>query len=189
MKHFRAVLFFLFLLNLNVQIQAQEFMGIRIEGEKVNFISQLKSKGFVVKGDSNADAVIMQGSAGGRVYELVISATPKTKNVWKLSVYLPKSESWSKLKRDYNEYLDLLSEKYGKPEKTYSFFSSPYDEGDGYEMSAVALEKCFYSAFWSDVIGVSIQISKFKQVKVSYENKKNVELLEIEKKQVNSNIF
>jgi hypothetical protein len=131
----------------------------------------------------------MEGNIGSKTYEIVISVTPKTKQVWKLSVYLPKSENWSRIKDEYNEYLDLLTTKYGKPEKTYAFFASPYKEGDGYEMIAVGLEKCYYTAFWEDTIGVSIQISKFKQVNVSYENKKNSELRDAEKKEIDSNIF
>jgi len=182
--------FFLFsFIIVTMGVHAQEFMGVKVEGDKLNLISQFKSKGFVLKGDSKQDAVIMEGNIGSKTYEIVISVTPKTKQVWKLSVYLPKSENWSRIREEYNEYLDLLTTKYGKPEQTYAFFASPYKEGDGYEMSAIGLEKCYYSAYWEDNIGISIQISKFKQVKVSYENKKNVELLEVEKKEVNSKIF
>ncbi len=168
---------------------AQEFMGVKVEGDKTKLISEFIIKGFVLKSDKKQDAVLMEGNVGGKTYEIVIAVTPKTKQVWKLFVYLPKSDNWNRIKSDYNEYLDLLIAKYGKPEHTYAFFESPYEDGDGYEMNAVSLEKCHYSAFWNDIIGVSIDISKFKQVRVSYENKKNAELHDLEKKELNSKIF
>jgi hypothetical protein len=125
----------------------------------------------------------------GTEYELFISFTPKTKQVWKLSVFLPEVTSWSRIKSEYENYLGLLTEKYGSPEKAYTFFSTPYYEGDGYEMSAIKLEKCHYSAFWSDSIGIWIEISKFQQVKIVYENAKNSAINDFEKKQINSQIF
>jgi len=168
---------------------AQEFMGVKVEGDKATFISKFKAKGFIITRAENSNVVTMKGTVGGKQYELLISSTPKTKQVWKVSVYLPEATSWSTLKSEYEDYLGILTEKYGEPEKKYSFFSSPYDEGDGYEMSAIKLEKCNYSAFWSSSVGIYIAISKFQQVRISYENEKNSALDDLEKKQINSQIF
>jgi len=168
---------------------AQEFMGIKVEGDKAVFVNKLKAKGFVVTLADNPNAVTMKGTVGGKQYELILFLTPTTKQVWKLSVYLPEATSWLKIKSEYEDYLGILTEKYGAPEKAYTFFSSPYEEGDGYEMSAIKLEKCHYSAFWSDSLGIWIEISKFKQVKIAYENAKNSALNDLEKKRINSKIF
>jgi len=168
---------------------AQEFMGVKVEGDNATFISKFKAKGFIITYAENQNVVTMKGAVGGKQYELLISSTPKTKQVWRISVYLPEATSWSIIKSEYEDYLGVLTEKYGAPEKKYSFFSSPYNEGDGYEMNAIKLEKCYYSAFWSDSVGIMIKISKFQQVQISYENEKNSALNDLEKKQINSQIF
>jgi hypothetical protein len=168
---------------------AQEFMGVKLEGDKATFINKFKAKGFVLTYADNPNAVTMKGTVGGKQYELILFSTPTTKQVWKLSVYLPEATSWSRIKSEYEDYLGILTEKYGAPEKAYTFFSSPYSEGDGYEMNAIKLEKCHYSAFWSDSVGIWIEISKFQQVKIAYENAKNSALNDLEKKQINSQIF
>ena len=85
--------------------------------------------------------------------------------------------------------MDVLSKKYGEPESTYNFFSSPYKEGDGDEMTAVAVDKCSYSAFWTKTSGLWISISKFKQVVISYENITNSNLHTKEKNEIKKHIF
>jgi hypothetical protein len=131
----------------------------------------------------------MEGFVGDRNLEVYIKCTPITKTVWGFNVYLPKQTSWSSLKREYEEYLDVLSKKYGEPETKYNFFSSPYKEGDGDEMTAVAVDKCTYSAFWTKNSGLWISISKFKQVVISYENKSNSDLDDKEKSEIKEKIF
>lgn len=43
----------------------------------------------------------------------------------------------------------LLVGKYGEPDSTYDFFSSPYERGDGYEDQALANEKYSRSSYWT----------------------------------------
>lgn len=167
-------------------------MGIKVDGKKDAVINAFKTKGFKVNPihDVNKDDVIrMDGEAGGKKLEVGIACTPKSKTVWKFSVYLPKQSSWYYLKNDFEEYLKLLKDKYGDPISKYSFFSSPYEEGDGYEMTAVGVEKCNYAAYWSDQIGIWIKISKYKQVNINYENAINSALYDKEKAELNKTIF
>lgn len=182
------LLFILFISTLSFASKGQEFMGVKVEGDKAAFIKKFKENGYVVVSE-NANSATMKGTLGGTEYELILHATPKSKQIWKLSVFLPEATSWNTIKREYEDYLNILTEKYGTPDKKYAFFSSPYYEGDGYEMSAITLEKCNYFAYWNDSIGISIQISKYKQVKISYENAKNSKLDDLEKKEINSKIF
>ena len=166
----------------------QEFMGIKVDGKKDAAIVAFKSKGFILKDDSDG-SVVMNGRIGSDVVELFITYSPITKTVWGYRVFLPKQSTWSYIKSDYEKYLGILTEKYGSPEKSYNFFSSPYDEGDGYEMTAVAVDKCTYAAFWTKEQGVRIKISKYKQVQISYENAKNSELDDAETKSINTKVF
>lgn len=167
---------------------AQEFLGVKVDGTKQEFVAKFVAKGFkVVKVEGgNENATSMKGSYGGTNYELVIINTPVTKKVWKLAVYLPEQTSWYSLKSAYEQYLGVLVSKYGDPNKSYNFFKDPYYEGDGYEMSAVALDKCVFSSFWENIY---IEISKYRQVKISYENATNSALDDEEKEKINKNVF
>jgi uncharacterized protein YciU (UPF0263 family) len=166
----------------------QEFMGIKVDGQKDLSISSFKSKSFILSSDVDGIAT-MKGKIGNDEVELFIMYTPITKTVWSYKVFLPKQNSWSYLKSDYQKYLNLLTEKYGPADKTYAFFSSPYNDGDGYEMTGVAVDKCNYASFWKKEQGVRIKISKYKQVQISYENTKNSELDDTETKSINSKVF
>ena len=167
---------------------AQEFMGVKCDGKKDITISTFKNKGFTLTSDDDG-AAIMKGKIGNDEIELYVFYTPITKVVWSYKVFLPKQTSWYSLKSDYQKYMNVLTEKYGSPEKTYSFFSSPYNEGDGYEMTGVSVDKCNYASFWTIEQGVRIKISKYKQVQISYENSKNSKIDDEETKSLNSKVF
>jgi len=161
---------------ISVSLFAQEFLGVKVDGKKSEVIQQFKQKGFTVKGDDSKDIVTLIGDAGGKTVDLLIISSPTTQTVWKFAVYLPQRSTWSSLKGEYQDFLEMLSTKYGKPEKTYQFFSSPYDEGDGYEMTGVSIGKSNYISFWPEDQGITLEISKTKQVRIAYENGKNYEI-------------
>jgi hypothetical protein len=164
-------------------VSAQEFMGVKVGGSRQEVINAFKAKGFTVVNNSPEEKTIrLSGNLSGSEIELYASFTPVSKVCWAFTVFFPEQTSWHRIKSQYNEYLDILVDKYGTPDNRYNFFSSPYYEGDGYEMSAIRLEKCTYAAFWPNV---SIQISKYKQVKIHYENLTNANLDDEEKKKMN----
>ena len=187
----KKIIIFLTLCSICSFSFGQEFLGIKVDGKKDAVVNAFKAKGFKINTNSgiNKDIVTLFGNAGGKNIEIAIVCTPKTKTVWKFSVYLPEKASWFSLKSDYEDYLQILIDKYGEPNSKYAFFSSPYEEGDGYEMTAVGADKCTYSAFWSSEIGISIKISKFKQVNIAYENPKNSALDDKETAELNKSIF
>lgn len=158
-----------------------EFMSVKIEGGMESMIQKYKAKGFTLV-SKDETYVSMTGKMNGNTIELNMAFTPKTKLVWKLLVYLPKQSDWYDLKKEYNDYKSLLTEKYGEPSHDYHFFMSPYKDGDGYEMTAVQVDKCRYTSFWEKE-GLNIEISKFRQVRIGYENLTNSALLTKEKKE------
>ena len=95
-------------------------------------------------------SVKLKGNSSHPALELFAFFSPITKLTWKLVVYLPEQTSWYDLKSQYTQYLDLLIVKYGEPSNNYGFFSNPYAEGDGNEMAAISLEKCTYTASWTN---------------------------------------
>lgn len=180
-------LLFLTLLFLNINSHAQEFMGIKVDGTKADLITKFKAKGFKVTSNEEGSLFMDGGNIGGTDVEVLVLFTPKTKVAWKFVVFLPKRNDWYTIKAEYEKYKDLFTTKYGEPESDYHFFSSPYYEGDGYEMSAVGLEKCHYACYWKDYY--SIDISKYKQVKIAYENPTNTLLNRQEKTKIETNSF
>lgn len=82
--------------------------------------------------------------------------------------------SWNILKAKYIYYKDIFTEKYGKS-AFYELFSYPYDEGDGFEMTALRVDKCTYMSFWYDVFDNSMMIEVKPDgaagyIQISYEN-------------------
>lgn len=166
----------------------QEFLGIKPEGSRLEVVNKFIAKGFKVKPQSaNQNVTSMVGNYAGTIYEVNIVNTPTSKKVWKIAVYLPEETNWYSLKDTYEKYVETLTKKYGDPSKSYAFFHSPYYEGDGYEMNAVRLEKCSYLTFWGETI--YIEITQWRQVRISYENPVNADLKEKETEKLNSNIF
>jgi hypothetical protein len=167
-----------------------EFLGIEVDGKRDEVIEKFKAKGFILKGDIDKPVVSMKGSAGNINFDLNIVTTPKSKIVRKFVVYLPEQSSWNSLLNDYTRYKKTLTDKYGNPGDSFDFFSSPYKLGDGYEMTAVAAEKATYAAYWTlKGYTLSIEISKWKQVRIAYENDNNSKIAEKEQKDIDSNIF
>ena len=166
---------------------SQEFDGIKIEGSKSTFIKAMSDKGYSVKEDKG-NIVTFNGNSTHKSLEILAVMTPTSQLVWKLDIFLPKETSWYSIKAQYNNYLSTLTEKYGSPDKTYGFFSDPYVEGDGYEMTALSVEKCTYMALWNSS-GLLLAISKYSQVEISYENLTNSDLDTKEKNQADKQTF
>lgn len=158
---------------LAVTLQAQEhmtFKGVPMGSNISSFVSQLKSKGFT-QVYANDNGVILNGDFAGKSdCQVVILHTKKDKLVWKVAVSFPQISSWYSLKSEYKSFRDSYTEKYGKP-KSYEYFKSPYEEGDGYEMTAVSVGKCTYVSYYNIPEGyISVEIKDDKCVQVAYED-------------------
>ncbi len=177
-------------LFISVSVFSQQFDGVNISGDLPSAISQYKAKGYTLS-KPITNGAILKGKIGNTEIELYLFTTPKSKKVYKATIYLPIRETWYSIKQNYIDYLQVLTNKYGSPQQSYDFFSKPYFEGDGYEMSALGLEKCTFSAYWLNIDNTSIviEISKFKQVKISYENNVNQKIASAERDEVNNVSF
>lgn len=169
---------------------SQEFNGVLIDGDLATFISKMKAKNYSLR-KYIENGAIMDGKVGYNDVEVFIFTTPKSKKVFRLSIYFPKKTTWSSLKGNYLDLLSTLTSKYGEPTNKGEIFKDPYYEGDGYEMSAVATEKVVYLAYWEYVsnLFLSIEISKYNQVNIVYDNANNVALRDKEIKSINTNIL
>lgn len=172
-----------------IQTNAQSFLGVPISGNVSTAIANFKAKGFkFVKQEKYS--VTMSGVIDYSPVELYIYNTPISKQTCKFVVYYPERESWISLKGDYDRFVSKIYNKYGSADKDYSEFITPYELGDGYELSAVQLEKAIFASYWfaggyeRNNLSIAVEISKYKQLKVVYENNKLMDKLTEEKEKL-----
>jgi hypothetical protein len=171
---------------ISICVSAQEhltFKGIPIEGNLTTFVEKLKANGFKLT-EMDGDGAIMEGYFSGDTRTILIYASKISKKVYQVIAILEKSNSWSTLKSTYDEFKSSLTTKYGNG-VSYEYFSSPYEAGDGYEMSALRLDKCTYATSFNILCGkIRLMISSVGggSVVVAYTDKVNEELSEKEEK-------
>jgi hypothetical protein len=188
MKKIIASVLFLFMLSV---ASAQTFDGVFIGGNITTVVDNFKNKGYkVVKVINNS--VRLEGFMGqtSNYVDLWVTSSIKTRQVWKVSAYITNGpDDFSGLKASYLKYKEGITNKYGTPTSSYEYFKSPYYEGDGYEETAVTVEKAVFSTFWltDKNVNISVEISKYKQIKLTYENNTNSEIADKEMKSAESN--
>ena len=150
-----------------------EFRGIPIDGKIDSFVNKLERLGYTVSKQAGSN-VIMKGTFAGKDATLFILGTPKTNTVWKVAVNFSEASSWSSIKSDYKYYKEMFTKKYGTPKDVYEFFAKPYYEGDGYELQALRVEKCFYFTSYEVTGGtIVVQMSRFEYIQIIYEDSQN----------------
>ena len=172
------VLILLCAISMNVSAQDHlTFKGIPIDGHISTFVNKLKSLGFELEVMSDNFASV-KGEFGGENCEIAIYATKTTKTTHQIIVILEKSDSWATLKHTYKEYKSLLATKYGEGD-SFEHFSSPYYEGDGYEISALRNGKCGYKTTFNAANGkvaIALLYADKGVVALSYEDNTNCQI-------------
>jgi len=167
--------------NLRASVHIK-FMGIDVNGTYESFRDSLEAKGFIYM-SSFETLHKFYGKFANEIVTLNVLASPKTKTVCKVIVLFPEKEKWNELKRDYFSKKEMYNSKYPM-DREYEFFSSPYEDGDGYEMRAVEREKCRYISFFFAMGGhITIEIEKSARVKVVYEDRDNIRIAQKELEQ------
>jgi len=175
---------------LTLKSNSQQFYGVNISGPLPTAIEKFKQKGFVLKTTLDM-GVIMKGRIVNQDVSLFIFITPKTKMVFKMVVYFDELNSFDGLYSQYDKMVSTLTQKYGEPDFVEEKFITPYELGDGYELTALEVEKCLYSTTWlyKNNLNVQVQISKYKQLKVTYENDILSDQKDKEEEMLKSNIY
>lgn len=152
------------------------FKNIPIDGDIKNFTKEMISAGFSKDTENSSDTyTIFKGEFMGKSSEIYVFCTP-TGLVFKVLV-LHEYSTWSSLSSAFNDATELFTKKYGKPSSDYHFFSSPYYNGDGYELQALRNDKCYYLYIWepdNGTIAVQLKnIGKSYYVTITYEDEIN----------------
>lgn len=183
------------LMLISILSHAQVFMGIHVSGPIASFTQQIRAKGFTLNlQESQGNIYVYNGTLSGTTVEVIAVTTPTSKVVKKVAVFYPIQESWYSLKSDFTAISERIVNKYGQPNDTYSFFESPYEEGDGYEMTGVAVEKCFYLSVWKASAAypnqtIAVRITKAQRVSLVYENDALMEKSEIEQQKIDQSTY
>lgn len=172
----------------NAQSNHLSFKGIPIEGTVSDFSTKLAAQNYRVL-ESNENTCFLIGNfAGCDDVTIAVVGTPKTNIVYRITVFFDKRDSFSSLNVQYESFVKRYTDKYGKPEQSYSFFLDPYYKGDGYELQALRQNKCRYISFFDVSNGhISIEISKLQKVVVNYEDLIGVKLYNEEKDKIVDN--
>lgn len=150
-----------------------DFKGIPIDGNLEAYTSQLNQLGFTTTKVTD-DAAMMKGSFAGEEVEVAVYTTSQSKTVYMVVVAFPEQTSWYSIKADFKKLENNLQVKYGKPTLQRKSFSSPYYEGDGYEMTAIKVDKCnYYTRFTTATGELTLLILKSRQIGLYYSDKIN----------------
>lgn len=126
------------------------FQGIPIDGTIKSFDKQMKKHGFKLD-LRQEEGNIYRGSYITNNDKVYVFSSSKSKKVMAVCITVNPSnmvntESWQKVKENYDYVVNLFSEKYDTAEKnTIAYFEAPYEEGDGNEVEGIRNGKCHYS--------------------------------------------
>ena len=123
------------------------FKGIPITGTLENFAQELGAKGFK-KTYSDKNVVVFKGEFAGysgcKIYAFKI---PNRNIVHKVVVRFPEKSSWARLEEEYNQFKDMLTNKYGEPTSHSEIFKEGASTfNDDAKMSSL---KEGNGAYWS----------------------------------------
>ena len=160
---------------LSIYSFAQQFDGVDINGDYQVAVGKYKAKGYKVV-ETFAKGCKFEGNFGGQSVELYLFKTLKSNLLCKAVIYFGERSTWYSIKSEYENFKEIMTKKYGTPTSEHSFFRSPYHAGDGYEETAVKVEKAVFSSYWFNKNGASIgcEISKYMSIKIVYENDANM---------------
>lgn len=159
-------------------IRHLEFMGVPITGKVSDFSRKLQTKGFERMSKDNDG--FLTGQFTGKESVIMMLETPKSKQVYTISVFLKDEfKTWETLKDEYNKYKTKLTKKYGIPDSR-ELFEDPYYEGDGYEMQALRMGKCLYMSKFETLAGDIILAMAEQKIVILYQDKRGCIINEAE---------
>ncbi len=174
---------FIAALALSFAAIAQEhilFKNTPVTGPVSEFVEKMKAAGFTLSSESDGVAS-MRGTFAGQESLIMISFSPRSKTVFRVSVHIGPYSTWNSAKRNHESMKESFVSKYGAPLRDFHFFSRPYYEGDGYELQGVANDKGHYATYWQLETGyISVVIvatdSSTGWVRISYEDSDGLEV-------------
>ena len=125
------------------------FVGIPITGTLENFAQELEAKGFKKIGSGRIYVGFEGEFAGYSGCKICAFRIPNRNIVSGVAVSVPEKDSWANLEEDYNQFKNMLTNKYGEPtshSETFKEGASTFN--DEAKMSSLKEGNCDYWAEW-----------------------------------------
>lgn len=153
-----------------------EFKGISINGSMEQVAERLKQQGYQEIDRADGCILLTGKFAGKEDCQILVSSSKHTGQTYSIAIFTPASLNWWSIKADYEQMKTMLTKKYGKPSSSTEFFSDPYEEGDGYELTAFSSGNAFFVTKYATDLGeISVCITNNAQLLLSYNDKINGE--------------
>lgn len=175
MKNLIKVLLVLSFAYLPYSSTSQTFDGVFIGGDFNECINKLKLKKYkLIHVADNNLAAVFEGVYNYQKIQLFVLSTPTTKKAFSFTLFMPKENTFETLESDFSKLYEIFYDKHGEPDLFKSEFLTPYVKGDGYEITALKLERAKIEATWFDKSNksITIEISSSCQIKITYTNHK-----------------
>ena len=155
------------------------FKGVPIDGTLDDYVTNMKKAGFALESVENGLAMFSGDFAGYRECIIGVVTLDGKDLVSKVTVVFPKRDTWSDLESNYSNLKELLTVKYGEPERFEEKFNSTYQPDSDFEkMYELRFENCeYWSSFELDngAIQLSIEHAGYAFVMLAYFDKANTE--------------
>jgi len=189
----KSVLLAIVCIWMPIQLSSQVFYGIQLNQHKNLVINALVSKGFVVN-KTDGSYTSLKGKLVNEQVTVTVYHTITSKKVRKLLIIYSGTETWESSKTKYNSMVGVLESKYGPISEKYEYFSSPYYEGDGYELQAIENDNATLTSLWFDLpehpnLGVSVEITNGGLITVLYEVISNITLHQQELEKLQQGVY
>lgn len=156
-----------------------KFMGIELNNAVDLAMLDLQKKGFELL-DIRKEGYALSGKFMNRNSTIMLYATPKSNNIYKVSIFFDEEKSWYGLKSEFLNIVKSYRTKYKCIDSGRTFLE-PYYEGDGFELQGVAKDKCcYFDKYQTEGGTIYIEISDLKCIKIQYKDSFNSKLNEKE---------
>lgn len=156
-----------------------KFMGIELNNAVDLAMLDLQKKGFELL-DIRKEGYALSGKFMNRNSTIILHATPKSNNIYKVSIFFDEEKSWYGLKSEFLNIVKSYRTKYKCIDSGRTFLE-PYYEGDGFELQGVAKDKCcYFDKYQTEGGTIYIEISDLKCIKIQYKDSFNSKLNEKE---------
>lgn len=151
-----------------------EFKGIPINGSITAVADAIQNLGYEYV-DGREDCILLSGKFAGKDNcQILINASVHTGQVHRVAIFTTPNMNWWGVKSDYDRINEMMRKKYGRPKDKTEFFSSPYELGDGYELTAFQTGNAIYVTHYETSNGsVRVQIAKDGNLLILYVDAKN----------------
>ncbi len=156
-----------------------KFMGIELNNAVDLAMLDLQKKGFELL-DIRKEGYALSGKFMNRNSTIMLHASPKSNNIYKVSIFFDEEKSWYGLKSEFLNIVKSYRTKYKCIDSGRTFLE-PYYEGDGFELQGVAKDKCcYFDKYQTEGGTIYIEISDLKCIKIQYKDSFNSKLNEKE---------